>query len=100
MWIRDSGWKKFRSGVQDGKKSELGSGWKKVGSGIRDKYPGSATLVTVLFSDFKNPHKKSAKQASSSLFMNSILWNRKMKVENQTKHFYWRRLKFLPRNLD
>ncbi len=28
---------------------------------------------TVLFPGFKNPYKKSAKQANSSLFMNSIL---------------------------
>jgi hypothetical protein len=36
-------------------------------------------MKTVLFSGFKKPYKK------SSLFMNSILWNRKMRVEKQTK---------------
>jgi hypothetical protein len=35
---------------------------------------------TVLFSGFKNPYKKSAKQENSSLFMNSILYNEKMRV--------------------
>jgi hypothetical protein len=40
---------------------------------------------TILFSGFKNPYKKSAKQENSSLFMKSILLNGKMKVENQTK---------------
>jgi hypothetical protein len=32
MQIRDPGWKKFGSGIWDGKK---------LGSGIRDKHPGS-----------------------------------------------------------
>jgi hypothetical protein len=41
---------------------------------------------TIFFSGFKNPCKKSAKQANSSLFMNSILWNGKVRVENQTKN--------------
>jgi hypothetical protein len=40
--IRDPGWKKFRSGIQNGK--NLDPGWKKFGFGIRDVYPGSATL--------------------------------------------------------
>ncbi len=40
---------------------------------------------TILFSGFKNPYKKSAKQEDSSLFMNSILKNEEMRAENQTK---------------
>jgi hypothetical protein len=38
----DPGWKKFGSGIRDGKKSDPGSGMEK--SRIRDKHPGSATL--------------------------------------------------------
>jgi hypothetical protein len=38
-----------------------------------------------LYSGFNNPHKKSAWQEHSSLFMDSILCNGKMRVENQTK---------------
>jgi hypothetical protein len=41
MWIRDTGWKKFRSGIWDGKKLD-------PGSGIRDKHPGSATLISTI----------------------------------------------------
>ncbi len=37
---------------------------------------------TILYSGFKNTYKKSAKQENSSLFMNSILKNGKMRVEN------------------
>jgi hypothetical protein len=40
---------------------------------------------TIIFSDFKNPYKKSVKQENSSLFMNSILYNGKMRVESNTK---------------
>jgi hypothetical protein len=40
---------------------------------------------TILFSGFKNPYQKSAKQEDSSLFMNSILKNEEMRAENQTK---------------
>ncbi len=40
---------------------------------------------TILFSAFKNPGKKSAKQENWSIFMNSFLQNRKIRVENQTK---------------
>jgi hypothetical protein len=38
----DLGWKKFRSGIRDGKNSDPRSGMKKIQ--IRDKHPGSATL--------------------------------------------------------
>jgi hypothetical protein len=48
--------------------------------------PSGGSQKTILFFGFKNPHKKkSAKQENSSLFMNSILYNGKMRVENQTK---------------
>ncbi len=40
--------------------------------------------------------KKSAKQENSSLFMNSILLNRKMRVENQTKTRLWKDLSLCP----
>ncbi len=40
---------------------------------------------TLLFSGFKIPDKKSAKKENSSLFMNSILKNGKMRVENHTE---------------
>jgi hypothetical protein len=39
----------------------------------------------VLFSGFKNPYKKSAKQENSSQIMKSILPKGKIRVENQTK---------------
>jgi hypothetical protein len=39
-----------------------------------------------LFSGFKNHYKKYAKQENSSLFMNCILNNGKMRVENLTKN--------------
>jgi hypothetical protein len=39
---------------------------------------------TILFFGFKNPYKKIRKTKNSCLFMNSILWNRKKRVENQT----------------
>jgi hypothetical protein len=55
MRIRDPGWKKFGSGIEqirirEGKNSDPRSGMEKFGSvpfgsGIRDKYPGSATLL-------------------------------------------------------
>ncbi len=35
--------------------------------------------------DFKENHTLSAKQENLSLFMNSILWNGKMRIEKQTK---------------
>jgi hypothetical protein len=41
IWIRDPGWKKFGSGIWDGKKSDLGSA-------IQDKHPGSATLGVIM----------------------------------------------------
>ncbi len=47
-------------------------------------------------STFKIAYKKSAKQDFSSLFMKSILWNVKMRVENSSL----KRLEFMPRNLD
>jgi hypothetical protein len=40
---------------------------------------------TILLSGFKNPYKKIHKHENSSLFMNSILYNGKMGIENQTK---------------
>ncbi len=40
---------------------------------------------TKLFTGFQDPYQKSAKQENSRLFMNGILWNGKMRVENQTK---------------
>jgi hypothetical protein len=42
-------------------------------------YSLSLLLVekTILFSDFKKPDKKSAKQTNSRLFMNNILYNEK-----------------------
>ncbi len=41
---------------------------------------------TILYSGFKNPYKKNPRnKKNSSLFMNSILWNGKMRVEHQTK---------------
>jgi hypothetical protein len=43
MRIRDSGWKKFGSGIQDGKNSDPGSRMEKIR--IRDKHPGYATLL-------------------------------------------------------
>ncbi len=39
----------------------------------------------ILFSDFKNPYKKSAKQETSSTFVNSISLNGKIRVKKQTK---------------
>jgi hypothetical protein len=44
---------------------------------------------TILLPGFQNPLKKSAKQENSSLFMNSILKNGNMRVENQTKTQVW-----------
>ncbi len=38
----------------------------------------------IVYSSFKNP-KKSEKQENSSLFMNSIAQNKKIRIENQTK---------------
>ncbi len=56
---------------------------------------------TILFPGFKNPYRKSAKQENLSLFINSIVQNGKMRVENQTKlQNSLRRLEFMPRNLD
>jgi hypothetical protein len=63
---------------------------------------------SLLLADFKENHSllwflkilTSEKQAISSLFMNSILNNGKMRVENQTKKSSLRRLEFTPRNLD
>ncbi len=54
---------------------------------------------TILYPGLKIHTKKSAKQENSSLFMNSILLDRKnegrkLKLESS------RRLKFMPRNLD
>jgi hypothetical protein len=43
FFAADRGWKKFGSGIRDGKNSD--PGWKKFGSGIRDKNSGSATLL-------------------------------------------------------
>ncbi len=40
---------------------------------------------TIVFSGFKYPCKKSPKQENSSLSMNSIVQNRKIRVENKTK---------------
>jgi hypothetical protein len=40
---------------------------------------------TILFSGFKIPRKKSAKQESSSFFMNSISYKGKLRVGNLTK---------------
>jgi hypothetical protein len=41
---------------------------------------------TIHFSGFKHPYKKIREtKEKSSLFMNSILWNGKMRVDNQTK---------------
>ncbi len=51
---------------------------------------------TKLFFGFKNTYKKSVKQENLSLFMNTILSNRKRKVENSSL----RRLEFMPRNLE
>ncbi len=44
---------------------------------------------TILYSGFINPYKKYTKQENSSLFMNSILQKRKVRVENQTKTRVW-----------
>ncbi len=41
--------------------------------------------------------KKSAKQENSSLCMNSILWYGKMRMENQTRTWVWKRREFMPR---
>jgi hypothetical protein len=46
---------------------------------------GGFQRKTILFPGFKNSYKKSAKQENLSLFMNSIVWNGKMRVENKTK---------------
>ncbi len=43
----------------------------------------------MFYSGFQNPYKKSMKQENASLFMNSILYNGKMRVENQTKTWVW-----------
>jgi hypothetical protein len=37
---------------------------------------------TKLYSGFKNPHRKFAEQENMSLFMTSILWHEKLRVEN------------------
>jgi hypothetical protein len=50
---------------------------------------------TKLFFGFKNTYKKSVKQKNLSLFMNSILLNRKIKIENLSL----KRLEFVPRSL-
>jgi hypothetical protein len=47
MQIREPEWKKFGSGIRDGKK--FGSGMEKFGSRIRDKHPGSAKLIGCIF---------------------------------------------------
>jgi hypothetical protein len=52
---------------------------------------------TILFSGFKNPYKKSAKQENLNLSMNGILKNGKMIKRNQTKTL--RRLDLMLRNL-
>ncbi len=44
---------------------------------------------TILLSGLQTLTKRSAKKKNSSLFMNSILWNVKMRVENQTKTPVW-----------
>jgi hypothetical protein len=49
--IRDTGWKRFGSGIRDGNDSDPGSRMEK--SRIRDKHPGSATL----FFDVQNKIK-------------------------------------------
>jgi hypothetical protein len=64
---------------------------------------------SLLLADFKETHtllwfekpynNKSAKRENSSLFMNSILWNGKMRIENKKKTLR-RRLEFMPRKLD
>jgi hypothetical protein len=51
---------------------------------------------TILFSGFKNPYK----QENSRLFIKSILKDRKIRVESQTKTQVLRRLEFMPRKLD
>jgi hypothetical protein len=56
---------------------------------------------TILFSGFKNPYEKSAKQENSSLFMNSTLvveW--KNEGRKPDKDSSLRRLEFMHRNLD
>jgi hypothetical protein len=55
---------------------------------------------TLLISGFKNPYKKIREQENSSLFMNSILKDRKMRAEGQTETQVLRRLEFMSRNLD
>jgi hypothetical protein len=52
----------------------------------------------ILFTGFKNPHKKSAEQEYLSLFMVSILQNAKKEVRKP--HTNSKGLKFMPRNLD
>jgi hypothetical protein len=42
-------------------------------SAIRSAFYWRILKKTILFSDLKNPYKKSTKQENSSLFMNSIL---------------------------
>jgi hypothetical protein len=38
----------------------------------------------ILFSGFKNPYKEICETRNSSLFMNSIMKNGKVRIENQT----------------
>ncbi len=51
---------------------------------------------TILFFGFKNTNKQSVRQENLSLSMNSILLNRKIRVENLSL----RRLQFVPRNIE
>jgi hypothetical protein len=53
----------------------------------------------VLFSGFKNPCKKAAKQENLSLFMKSISVERKIEGRKPDKNFSLRRLQFMPRSL-
>jgi hypothetical protein len=47
---------------------------------------GAFLKKTRLYSGFKNTYKKSTKKNKKlSLFMNSIMWEGKIRVENQTK---------------
>jgi hypothetical protein len=51
----------------------------------------------ILFSGFKKPYKKSAKQENSCLLMNSILYNGKVRVENLTNYLVWEESSLCPK---
>jgi hypothetical protein len=54
----------------------------------------------ILYSDLKNPCKNICETRNLKSSMNSILYNGKMREDDQTKTLGLRRLDFLPRKLD